>query len=118
MTRRKSKQAEAPLDNQALAARVCSEARSIAEEPFVLTVEDHFAGYFNELGLFISVKEDASDLEVVNLRNKLLEHFESALPEGSAPFLWQVQFKRHAKIIEVLFPGDKPRRSDEVLYSL
>ena len=95
-----------------------SEVRVLASKPFVLAIEDHFAGYFNELGLTITVRDSALDIEVISLRNKLLELLTSLLPTCSSPFTWQVAFTRNSKTIEVLCPDDGKRDETDELRAI
>jgi len=112
-----SKRKQRQWQRLSIEERVCSEVRTIASKPFVSAIEDHFAGYFNELGLTITVVESASDSDVINLRNELLQHLESQLPKGSSQFKWLVFFMRDGKTIELLFPGDKYRETTDELNS-
>ena len=115
MTRRKAAQREHPESAQDLAGRVIAEVRVIAARPCVVSLGDHFAGYFNELGIFVGVADDAQDSEVIDLRNAMLAYLDMVLPEESALFKWQVGIKRDSKTIEVIFPGDLPRSRDDFL---
>lgn len=118
MTRRKAAQQEHEESAQDLASRVVTDLRAIAARAGVSGVEDHFAGYFNELGLFLSVATDTPDPQVIDLRNEMLGYLEWVLPSSSAPFKWQVGIKRDAKTIEVIFPGDLPRSRNDILWPL
>jgi hypothetical protein len=115
MRKHESGQKKRQLDRMSLEERVCTEVREVASKPFVLLVEDHFAGYFNELGLTVIVIESASDSDVIILRNELLQHLESRLRKGTSPFSWQVAFQRDGQTIEVLFPGDEHRETTDEL---
>ena len=88
---------------------VVSQAKVLCDCTFVETLEDHYAGYWDELGLFITLRDDAIDSDVIVLRNDLLNFLKSALPIGNADFKWQVAFARSGKTIEVVFPGDEIR---------
>ena len=49
-----------------LIAGVCA----IADTPFVEDVENHFAGYFNELAITVRLRDGASDEEVIQAAKK------------------------------------------------
>lgn len=97
---------------------VVSNARDLCDSSFVEALEDHYAGYWDELGLFIKLRDDVSDADVIGLRNDLLNLLEQMLPSGKADFSWQVTFKRSGKTIEVLFPGDEIRDLNDTLLPL
>lgn len=103
---------------EATYSAVVSKAKAMCDCSFVETVEDHYAGYWDELGLFIKLRDDAADADVIVLRNGLLNLLEQVLPKGKADFTWQVGFVRDGKTIEVLFPGDEIRHSSETLQPL
>jgi hypothetical protein len=90
----------------------------LANGPAIVSVENHFAGYFNELGFSIFFSESATDSEIISVRNELLAYLGTLLPKDSGPFLWQVGFRRKGKTIEVLFPGDEPRNLSDHLVPL
>jgi hypothetical protein len=116
MSKKLSHQRQRHSARKPLEETVSEEVRTIiASKPFVRAVEDHFAGYFNELGLTVTVIESASDQEVISLRNELLQKLESLLPRGKSPFTWQVAFNRSGKTIEFLFPGDMEKELTEEL---
>ena len=114
MTRQKARH----LERVPLEKRITGQVRLIAEKSFVVSIEDHFAGYFNELGFFITVSDEAPDSAVIDFRNELLVYLKQALPSGTAPFSWQVGIVRKGKTIEIIFPGDNPRSNEETLSPL
>ena len=118
MTRRKAAQQEHAESSQDLAERVLAEVRVLAAKPCVEALEDHFAGYFNELGVFVTVREDTQDAVVIDLRNDLLLYLDSALPKDSAPFKWLVSFKRDSKTIDVVASGDSLKRREDPLWPI
>lgn len=118
MTRRKAAQephAESPIE---LAEKVVAQVRAMVAKPYVEALDDHFAGYFNELGLFVTVRDDTDDAVVIDLRNDLLHYLNSALPKDSAPFKWLVCIKRDSKTIDVFAPGDSVKHRDDSLWPL
>lgn len=118
MSKRQSKQKQRQVGHISLEDAAYSEAKSIAARPFVLTVESHFAGYFNELGITITVHDTALSSDIIKLRNELQDKLEVLIPSGAAPFSWQVIFMRTNKIIETLFPGDERREETDELKAL
>jgi hypothetical protein len=115
MSKRQSKQKQRKLGHISLEEAAYSEAESIAARPFVLTVESHFSGYFNELAITITVNNSTLSSDIIKLRNELQEKLEALLPSGTSPFIWQVIFMRANKIIETLFPGDERREETDEL---
>lgn len=97
---------------------VVSKAKALCDCAFVEGLEDHYAVYWDELGLFIKLRDNVADAAVIGLRNALLNMLERALPTGKADFTWQVGFVRSGKTIEVLFPGDEIRDLNDFLRPL
>lgn len=73
MSKCQSKQKQRQVGHISLEEAACSEAKAISARSFVLTFESHFAGYFNELGLTITVNDTASSSDIIKLRNELQE---------------------------------------------
>jgi hypothetical protein len=80
--------------------RLMARVREVANQPFVLTVSDHFAGYFDELGITIAVKPDTSAAQIVNLKDRI----SPVLASAQLPCKWMVMFTRGAKSVGELFP--------------
>ncbi|MES2295864.1 MAG: hypothetical protein V4582_02425 [Pseudomonadota bacterium] len=95
-----------------------SKAKALCDCTFVEALEDHYAGYWDELGLFIKLRDNVADADVIRLRNDLLNLLERVLPTGKADFTWQVGFVRSGMTIEVLFPGDEIRDLNDTLRPL
>lgn len=102
MSRRKSRQASrvAPED------QLLAELKEIAVPPLVEAIEEHFAGYFNELGITLQLAEQASNESIVELRNKTLAYMEAAAARLKIDFTWQVSMYRAQKQVVLIFPGD------------
>ena len=66
----------------------------------VLQVSGHFAIYFDELGINVFVRDDTSDAEIRELKNKIAPVVASI----EVPFLWMVMFRRCGKSAGSLFP--------------
>jgi len=80
---------------------VVSAVRKVATADCVLQVSEHFAVYFDELGITVSVRDDTSDEDVRELKNKLFP----VLAGFTMPFLWVMDFQRRGKSAGVLFPN-------------
>lgn len=77
-----------------------SAIRSSATADCVQEVSEHFAGYFDELGITVSVKPDTLDEEIREVKNTIA----SVLSRFEIPFRWMVLFQRDGKSAGVLFP--------------
>ena len=88
---------------------VVSGIRARASRPSVLEVCDHFAGYFNELGLWVQFREDAPDREVIEVGNELLAYLNEVLPRDNSWFPWMLSLERGRDTLDVIAPGEKPR---------
>ena len=66
----------------------------------VQQVSEHFAGYFDELGITVSVKDDTTDDSIRELKNEI----STTLSRFDTPFRWMVAFHREGKSAGVLFP--------------
>jgi hypothetical protein len=95
--------------------RLITEVCAIADKPFVEAVENSFAGYFNELGITVRLRPEASDEDVISLQNQLLAFFNSTDEVKPAGFTWLIKFSRNGKSLRALLPGDLPRSSSEDL---
>jgi len=102
VSRRKSRQAARVAPEDQLLAQI----REIASPPLVEAIEEHFAGYFNELGITIRLAEQASDESVVELRNRLLNGIEAVVARLNIDFTWQVSMYRAQEQVVLIFPGD------------
>ena len=103
-------------DVRLIADKLIGDVRLIADKPFVESVSDHFAGYFNELGITVSLAPDADDEEVIALQNQLLAYLDGYWEQEHPAFTWILMFSRGAEEMRSIFPGDQPRRTSEDLY--
>lgn len=94
---------------------VVSRMKALCDRSFVEAIEDHYAVYWDELGLFVKLCDNAVDAEVIALRNDMLRVLSETLPEGNPDFTWGVGFRRRNKTIEVLYPEDEIRNLDDAL---
>ena len=104
--------------DQAKYDEVVSRVRSIASRPSVAEVRDHFAGYFDELGLWVRFAEDTPDREVIELRNELVAYLNGVLPARNALFKWGLSIERGYETLDVVAPGDGPLEVDGILARL
>jgi hypothetical protein len=102
-------------EHVSMEVRLIADICAITDKPFVESVENRFAGYFNELGITVKLRAEANDEDVISLQNQLLEFFTSTNPSRPAEFTWLVMFSRDGKNLRSLFPGDLPRDSGENL---
>ena len=103
------------LERMSEGARLIADVCVIADRPFVEAVENNFAGYFNELGITVKLRPEASDEEVISLQNELLAYFNTTYEVWPSELTWLVKFSRGDKSLRSLFPGDLPRSSSEDL---
>lgn len=96
-------------------ARLIVDVCAMGERPFVESVENHFAGHFNEIGITVRLKPEATDEEVIGLQNEFLQYFSTTEEERPPGFTWMVSFSRGGRKLRSLFPGDAPRRGSEDL---
>ena len=108
-------QAEHPTWSRRRRVERLADVCVIADRPFVEAVENNFAGYFNELGITVKLRPEASDEDVIALQNQLLAFFNSTCDASPSGFTWLVKFSRGGKSLRSLFPGDLPRSSSEDL---
>ncbi len=104
------------MSGEVKAKEIVSTVRDMADRPFVVSVTHQYASEWQELALFVLLEDEAKDREVARLCNAILQHLNEVLPRGNPHFSWQVQFKRQAQIIEVIFPGDAQRKVNTVRY--
>lgn len=103
------------LERMSVGVRLIADVCAIADKPFVEAVENNFAGYFNELGITVKLRPEASDEDVISLQNQLLAFLDSTDKARPSGFTWLVKFSRGDKSLRSLFPGDLPRSSSEDL---
>ena len=110
-----SEHEQGQLERMSVGARLIADVCVIADRPFVEVVENNFAGYFDELGITVKLRPEASDEDVISLQNQLLAFFSSTYEVRPSGFTWLIKFSRGGKSLRSLFPGDPPRSSSEDL---
>jgi hypothetical protein len=95
--------------NIELEARIISDVKAIANRPFVVSVSDHYAGYWDELGLTLTLAPDSRDEDVIALQNELLVYLNRFWIENKPDFDWMVMFSRGTDKMVPLVAGDGPR---------
>lgn len=86
---------------------IVDKIRALSDLPFVTSVDEHFAGYFNELGLSLFLSENCTPLEFEQLVNTILAFLNEALPKGNDKFSWMLFFYKDNKQVGLFFPGDE-----------
>lgn len=94
-----SSRARPMYDKQKIEEMVSTVRNALVDER-VSQITDHFAGYFDELGITVAMKDSTLDEEIRELKNKLLP----VVAELQMPFLWMVTFQRAGKSAATLFP--------------
>jgi hypothetical protein len=89
--------------------------KALSDPSLVESIDDHYAVYWDELGLFVKLRDEALDADVISLRNKILFLLTEILPDGNPYFTWGVGFRRWSKTIEVLYPRDEIRDVTDTL---
>lgn len=108
-----SERDQGQLERMSVGARLITDVCALADKPFVEAVENTFAGYFDELGITVKLRSEASDEDVIALQNQLLNLF--SIYDVPSGFTWLVKFSRGGKNLRTLFPGDSHRSSGEDL---
>lgn len=67
----------------------------------------HFAGYFDELGLWMHFAPNTPDSVVVVCGNALIKHLNETLPRGNPYFGWCLSLERDGMTLDVLSPEDE-----------
>ena len=88
------------VSNQSHLAPLTSAVRAAISDSCVISVTDHVAGYFDELGITITVKPETPDDQVRMVKEKITP----ALFGSRQQVKWVVIFQRGGKQIGVLFP--------------
>lgn len=86
--------------DQEQVAGVIEDVRNALASDAVLSVTDHFAGYFDELGITVLVRSTTSKQELLSLKDKAA----SLLLGRSLPFEWMLIFERDGRQVGILFP--------------
>jgi hypothetical protein len=96
--------------------RITAGVRMIASRrEFVISVSDHFAGYFNELGITVAITADARDENVIELQNDLLAFLDSFWAKEAPEFRWMVMFSDCTETMLPLVLGDGHRSSTDAI---
>ena len=89
-------------------ARLVARVQEVAVPPLVESIEEHFAGYFNELGITLRLSARATDEDIIALRNNVLACLEKATSELAINFKWLVSMYRGQDQVALIFPGNSP----------
>lgn len=74
----------------------------------VLSVEKHYAGYWDELGFRVDVSAEATAEDMLEMGNALLALMESSPTAAKLPGTWIIGIYRGDDLVRVVAPGDKP----------
>jgi hypothetical protein len=88
--------------DQSQAETLVAVVREAVAHSGVVEVSDHFAGYFDELGITITVNPRTSTKDIQSLKDKVVER----LSLHRFPFKWMVMFTRAGKQVEILIPDE------------
>ncbi len=78
--------------------------RRILSGPNVVSVKEHFAGYFDELGITVELTSESTHEDLLALKEKAASYLLPGVPLGKEPFKWMQKFRRVGKEEGILFP--------------
>jgi hypothetical protein len=96
------RRAGSPMYDEKVIPPLIAKLRQAAKPPLVLSVTNHFAGYFDELGITIEVHPTASNEQIAELRRQIY----AILSRTTIPFKWIVMFRQGKKSVGELVPND------------
>ena len=91
---------------------VVAHVKALASAAGAIDVRHHFAGYFNELGLWVRFERDTTDRSITSVSNQLRSYLNEVLPLENADFAWILSLERGADTVEVIVAGVIPRDVD------
>jgi len=92
---------ESMYDDRAI-SRLMAKVREVAKAPLVVSVTDHFAGYWSELGITIECHPEASWEQIAGLRQQIY----AIMNQTNVPFKWIVMFRQGRRPVGELVPND------------
>jgi hypothetical protein len=69
--------------------------RRLLDGPAVIEIEDQFAIDFDELGITVELRSDATDQELLALKEKAVAYMLPRTSPREEPFKWMWSFKGH-----------------------
>ena len=75
----------------------------ILDKDKIRHVEEHFAGYFGELGITLWFLESATNEEIIFYTSNILNYLNKMLPEGKSEFKWILSVYRSLEQIDVFY---------------
>ena len=88
-------------------SRVLGSVKAISSKyACVKEVQDHYAGYFDELGLTIQLESGTASDEWHSAATELLLYLNKDLPKGNDAFSWMLFFYQDLTQVGLFFPGD------------
>ncbi|NOU22756.1 MAG: hypothetical protein HOO93_13420 [Methyloglobulus sp.] len=92
--------------DDAVIERILAKVGSIANRPVVRDIEDHYAVYFDELGITINLNDEATEMEWQELAIDLLNFLNKELPKDNEHFRWLLSIRHKLRQVGLFFPGD------------
>ena len=89
------------MNRKRMVSDVLNNIQTILEDEKVIKINDHFAGYFDELGITVILSEDTT-IENMNMFAHNTLNYLNSINE----LKWQLSFERSHKQIGLFFPGD------------
>jgi len=106
-SQQKRRKAARPPAAHEIEALLRERVSAIASARAVGPIEEHFAGYFNELGFRVNVDAATSDAEVLELGNDLQRGMDEAVAGLKLPFTWSIGVYRNDKLGRALSPDTR-----------
>jgi len=78
--------------------------RQILSGPKVVEIKEHFAGYFDELGVTVVLASESTHEDMLALKEKAASYLLPGVPHSNEPFKWMLKFRREGKEEGILFP--------------
>lgn len=94
-----------PYDEE-LVNTIVEGVKAISTLSFVKDIEDHYAIYFDELGLTVNIQDGSPENEWEPLVGQLIDYLNSVLPKGNHQFCWILSVYRGIEQIGLFFPGE------------
>ncbi|MEQ1544001.1 hypothetical protein [Methyloglobulus sp.] len=92
--------------DEVIISRVLMGVSSIANRPLVRNIEDHYAAYFDELGITVNLTDQSTEMEWQELAIDLLDFLNKELPKNNDHFRWILSFWHKLRQVGLFFPGD------------
>jgi hypothetical protein len=94
---------EAVYDRQRI-EEIITALRRLLSGPHVVEIKEHFAGYFDELGITVELTLESTHGDMLALKEKAASYLLPGVPHRKEPFKWMLKFRRAGEEEGVLFP--------------